>query len=115
MKKDYIPANPRAYFTMAIEVQRHAFKKEFASYKLNQSCETLVRCGFCGSNKDCSKCALQYAYEETIKALDNKEEVTRRYNLYITRMKETNQHTNFGVKSCKSKQGHITQVMFCNK
>lgn len=109
-KKDYIPANLKGYFTMAIEVQRHAFKAEFATYKLNQSCETLVRCGFCGSHRECDKCALQYMHEETLKALKDPKEVHRRYEAYIRRMQ--NKHSHYGAKRSISKMGHITEVIY---
>lgn len=111
MKKEYIPANLKGYFTMAIEVQRHAFKPEFATYKLNQSCETLVRCGFCGNHRDCAKCALQYVHEETLEALKDPEEVQRRYKAYIERMNEHNKHTHYGAKKIISKMGHVTEVI----
>lgn len=114
-RKEYTPANLKGYFTMAIEVQRHAFKPEFAVYKLNQSCETLVRCGFCSNHRDCGKCALQYAHEETLKALNDPNEVTRRYKAYIERMNETNKHTNFGAKKYVSKNGYITEVAHYGK
>lgn len=113
MKKEYTPANLKGYFTMAIEVQRHAFKPEFAVHKLNQSCETLVRCGFCSNHRECDKCALQYAHEETIRALKDPEEVQRRYAAYVERMKEQNKHTNYGAKKTVSKMGHVTTVMYC--
>jgi len=111
----YTPANLKSYFTMAIEVQRHAFKPEFATYKLNQSCETLVRCGFCGKHRDCSKCALQFVHEETIEALKDPEEVKRRYESYVKRMNEHNAHTNYGAKRSVSSKGHVTEVMHCGK
>lgn len=110
MKKEYTPANLKGYFTMAIEVQRHCFKPEFAKYKLNQSCETLVRCGYCGSHRECDKCALQYVHEQTIKALKNPKEVQRRYNEYVERMKEHNKHTNYGARKCIDRKGHVTEV-----
>lgn len=110
MKKEYTPANLKGYFTMAIEVQRHAFKPDFATYKLNQSCETLVRCGFCGSHRECSKCALQYVHEETIQALKDPNEVKLRYNAYVERMKEHNKHTNYGAKKSVDRKGHVTEV-----
>lgn len=115
MKKEYTPANLKGYFTMAIEVQRHAFKPEFAAYKLNQSCETLVRCGFCGSHRECSKCALQYVHEETLEALKDPEEVQRRYKAYVERMKEQNKHTHYGAKRSISRMGHVTEVIRCEK
>lgn len=108
---NYKPANLKNYFTMAIEVQRHAFKPEFATYKLNQSCETLVRCGFCGKHRDCLKCALQYAHEETIKAIENPDEVKRRYEAYVKRMNEHNANTNYGARKSVSRMGHVTEVM----
>ena len=110
MKKEYTPANLKGYFTMAIEVQRNAFKSDFAVYKLNQSCETLVRCGFCGNHRDCAKCALQYVHEETLKALKDPNEVQRRYNAYVERMKEHNKHTNYGAKKSVDRKGHVTEV-----
>ena len=106
-RKDYIPANLKGYFTMAIEVQRHAFKPSFAVYKLNQSCETLVRCGFCGSHRECHKCALQVAHEETLKALNNPEEAKTRYYAYVQRMNEKHH----GVVRSVDKNGHVTQVL----
>lgn len=115
MKKEYTPANLKGYFTMAIEVQRHCFKVEFAKYKLNQSCETLVRCGYCGNHRECDKCALQYVHEQTLEALKDPEEIQRRYNAYIERMNEQNKHTNYGVKKAISRMGHITEVMLCYK
>lgn len=110
-RKDYIPANLKGYFTMAIEVQRHAFKPSFATYKLNQSCETLVRCGFCGSHRECHKCALQVAHDETLKALNNPEEVQRRYNAYVRRMDEKRQ----GVVKSVDKKGRVILVLHSPK
>ena len=106
-ERTYTPANLKAYFTQAIEVQRHSFKESFAKYKLEQSCETLVRCGFCGSNRDCSKCALQFVHEETIAALKDPKEVERRYHSYCQRMNEKRN----GVIRSKDKKGHITYVL----
>lgn len=114
MKKEYTPANLKGYFTMAIEVQRHAFKPEFAAYKLNQSCETLVRCGFCGSHRECAKCALQYVHEETLEALKDPDEVQRRYSIYTQRMKECNKHTHYGAKKNVSRMGHVTETIHYN-
>jgi hypothetical protein len=112
---NYNPANLIGYFTKAIEVQRHAFKPEFATYKLNQSCETLVRCGFCGKHRECFKCALQCVHNDTIKALKDPSEVQRRYEAYVKRMNEHNAHTNYGAKRSVSSKGHVTEVMYCGK
>ena len=110
-KRQYIPANLKAYFTQAIEVQRHAFKEGYAKHKLNQSCDTLVRCGFCGSNRDCDKCALQFAHEETLKALKNPRVAYERYLAYNARLLEKNH----GVIKTRDKKGHVTLVLHYKK
>lgn len=104
--KEYRPKSLPGYFTQAIEVQHHAFKESFAKYKFEQSCETLIRCGFCSSRK-CSGCKLHGAHESTLAALKDPKEVERRYRAYCQRMNEKRN----GVIRSKDKKGHITYVL----
>ena len=110
MKKTYDPKTLATYFYNAIKIQHNAFKVGFAEYKLNQSCETLISCGFCGGHRCCEKCLLQEAHMKTLEALKDPEEVQRRYERYVEYMGIHNAHTNYGANKSISKMGHITEV-----
>ena len=115
MKREYYPQTLATYFYNAIKIQNNAFKVGFAEYKLNQSCETLISCGFCGGHRCCEKCLLQEAHQKALEALKDPNEVQRRYQRYVEHMNEHNAHTNYGAKKNVSKMGHVTEVIHYEK
>ena len=94
----FIPTNPRKYFLTAIAVQKTSFKEEYATQKLEQSCDALIRAGFCSGCRSCNTCALQLAHEETLAKLQIPEEVERRYNEWREKQRLNNAHTRFGTR-----------------
>lgn len=101
-KKPFVPSNPRAYFMKAISLQRNAFKEDYAIQKLEQSCDALIRTGFCSGCRECDHCALQLAHEETLTLLKVPSIVEERRKKWVEKQKTNNSHTGFGTRVWKS-------------
>ena len=94
----FVPTNPRKYFLTAIAVQKTSFKEEYATQKLEQSCDALIRAGFCSGCRNCNTCALQMAHEETLTLLTVPSIREERYQAWVKKMKENNAHTGYGTR-----------------
>lgn len=115
MKNPYYPKDLMTYFHKAIRIQRDSFKIGFAEYKLQQSCDTLIRCGFCSGHKHCDKCLLQEAHTQTLFALRDPAEVQKRYERYVAHMNELNGiPAHDGRKRSIDCKGHVTEVLAYN-
>lgn len=110
-KKEYtLKGNPKVYFNKSIIVQQRAFDERYAEKKLNQSCSTLIKAGYCSGCHECHLCALQAAHEETLKAISNPAEKQRRYEVWKQYHTEHEAHQNYGVSKKFDGKGHKTET-----
>ena len=115
--RTYLPHDQHLYFAKAIKIQYQAFKEDYAKQKFEQSCETLIRCGFCSSTRrDCDKrCALKSAHDDTLKKLKDPDEVNRRYKAYVARTKAEEEYSPPGVERSVGKNGRVTLVLIIDR